>query len=146
MKNYFLLLCGLVLLGCEKDSIVISELERLDGFRALWYDQNIFDYEITQQISCFCPREYTVPKLMRIENNRLVAVNGGPFIEAYPTDFLTIDEAFDFIEDRLLENPDEARIFYDGTFGFPYSIYFDMDFTIADEEINYSFSDFYYLE
>lgn len=133
-------------MGCEKDPMIVAELERLDEFRALWYDQAIIDYEITQQITCFCSREYTVPKVMRIEDNRLVAVNGDPFVEAYPNDFLTIDEAFDYIEERLQEQPDEARIFYDGTFGFPYSIYFDMDYNFADDEINYSFSDFYYLD
>jgi len=146
MKSYFLLLCALLLMGCEKDPIIVSELARLEQFRSLWYEQDIYNYEITQQISCFCPRAFIAPKLLRIEDNRLVSVNGGPFIEAYPDDFLTIDEAFNFIEDRLREQPDEARLFYDGTFGFPYAIYFDMDYRIADEEISYSFSDFYFLE
>ena len=142
MKKILSVVSVVILGACEKDALVVSELERLDNFRNMWYAQEVHTYEITQEISCYCPREYTVPKVLQVENNRLVAVNGGPYIEEHPTEFLTINEAFDFIEERLLENPAEARIFYDGTYGFPYLFYFDMDDRIVDEEIEYSFSDF----
>ena len=144
MKNILLLLSVFFLLSCEKDRVELdSELDRLATFRNLWEAQDIDSYEMVQEVSCYCMTDFTVPKRLSIENKRLVAVNGGPFEEQFSYEFLTIDEAFDFIEDRLLQQPASARIFYDGTFGFPYSFYFDMDFRVADEEIGYSFSDFY---
>ena len=147
MKKVLLLISVFFLASCEKDIIVLdTELDRLASFRTLWESNNIDSYEMTQESSCFCASEFVFPKRLRIEDKRLVAVNGGPFEEQFSYEFLTIDEAFDFIEDRLLQQPAIARIFYDGTYGFPYSFYFDMDERIADEEIGFSFSDFYLLD
>lgn len=147
MKKPLLILFALLLVNCSKEALFIdSEIDRLNTFRDLWEAQGIDSYEMTQEVSCFCASDFRFPKRLTIENNRLVAVNGGPFDEQFPNEFMTIEEAFNFIEDRLFENPATARIFYDGTFGFPYTFYFDMDLRIADEEIGYSFSDFYIID
>ena len=119
MKKVLLLISVFFLASCEKDIIVLdTELDRLASFRTLWESNNIDSYEMTQEASCFCASEFVFPKRLRIEDKWLVAVNGGPFEKQFSYEFLTIDEAFDFIEDRLLQQPAIARIFYDGTYGF----------------------------
>lgn len=101
---------------------------------------------MTQEATCFFPGDFVFPKRLRIENNLLVSVNSGPFDEQFSYKFLTIEEAFNFIEDRLLQKPASATIFYDGIYGFPSSFYFDMDSRFADDEIGFSFSDFYIID
>ena len=119
-----------------------QEKERVDENRALWVSKEISNYQITQQVSCFCVYEYTLPKVFRVVNNELVTINGEEFEENYPTEYLTIPEAFDLIAAKLNQNPDETRIAYDSIYGFPKAFYFDMDERMADEELDVTFSDF----
>ena len=66
---------------------------------------------MTQEATCFFPGDFVFPKRLRIENNLLVSVNSGPFDEQFSYKFLTIEEAFNFIEDRLLQKPASATNF-----------------------------------
>lgn len=109
-----------------------------------WLTANIDDYQITQQVSCYCMEEVTLPKVVVVRNGSIESVNGNSLTE---NDFnvKTINDFFNYIEDRIAEDPVVSEISYDPTYGFPNSIYFDMDDRIADEEIGFTLTDFIIL-
>ena len=42
-----------------------------------WYSLNIENYEMIQQISCFCfPYEFNLPKSIKVENDEIVLIDG----------------------------------------------------------------------
>ena len=110
----------------------------------LWYSLNIDNYEMIQQISCFCfPYEFNLPKSIKVENDEIVLIDGKDPKETVGYEsFYSINSLFYFIESKLKENPDIYEINYNKEYGYPESIYFDMSEKIADEEIGYYISDF----
>lgn len=119
-----------------------QESERLAENRGLWIAKGISHYQITQQLSCFCDYAYTLPKVLVVVNNALLTVNGEEVEENYPTNYLTIPEAFELIGVKLQQQPHQARINYDPTYGFPTAFYFDRDERIADEELDITLTNF----
>ena len=110
----------------------------------LWYSLNIENYEMIQQISCFCfPYEFNLPKSIKVENDEIVLIDGKDPKETVGYEsFYSINSLFYFIESKLKENPEIYEINYNKEYGYPESIYFDMSEKIADEEIGYYISDF----
>ena len=103
----------------------------------LWYSLNIENYEMIQQISCFCfPYEFNLPKSIKVENDEIVLIDGKDPKETVGYEsFYSINSLFYFIESKLKENPEIYEINYNKEYGYPESIYFDMSKMIADEEI-----------
>ena len=110
----------------------------------LWYSLNIENYEMIQQISCFCfPYEFNLPKSIKVENDEIVLIDGKDPKETVGYEsFYSINSLFYFIESKLKENPEIYEINYNKEYGYPESIYFDMSKMFADEEIGYYISDF----
>ena len=108
----------------------------------LWYSLNIENYEMIQQISCFCfPCEFNLPKSIKVENDEIVLIDGKDPKETVGYEsFYSINSLFYFIESKLKENPEIYEINYNKEYGYPESIYFDMSKMIADEEIGYYIS------
>ncbi|MFL2632039.1 MAG: DUF6174 domain-containing protein [Candidatus Marisimplicoccus sp.] len=108
----------------------------------LWYSLNIENYEMIQQISCFCfPYEFNLPKSIKVENDEIVLIDGKDPKETVGYEsFYSINSLFYFIESKLKENPEIYEINYNKEYGYPESIYFDMSKMIADEEIGYYIS------
>jgi len=113
----------------------------LDFSEIIWQNQNIQNYTFTLQITCFCLQEYTQPKRVVVENNRVVSVEGEAIEELNDSSFRTIDGFFDYIRETLNQNPEIKTITYDSNMGYPTYIYFDISSMIADEEIGYTISD-----
>ena len=107
-----------------------------------WYSLNIENYEMIQQISCFCfPYEFNLPKSIKVENDEIVLIDGKDPKETVGYEsFYSINSLFYFIESKLKENPEIYEINYNKEYGYPESIYFDMSKMIADEEIGYYIS------
>ena len=107
-----------------------------------WYSLNIENYEMIQQISCFCfPYEFNLPKSIKVENDEIVLIDGKDPKETVGYEsFHSINSLFYFIESKLKENPEIYEINYNKEYGYPESIYFDMSKMIADEEIGYYIS------
>lgn len=133
----------LILNACTtQEGIEPSEEETLlDLSESIWQNQNIQNYTFTLQITCFCAQEYTQPKRVVVENNRVVSVEGEAIEELNDSSFRTIDGFFDYIRETLNQNPESETITYDSDMGFPTYIYFDISSMIADEEIGYTISD-----
>ena len=132
----FFVLVLIFFVSCSKE----EQLSEKD----LWFSLNIENYEMIQQISCFCfPYEFNLPKSIKVENDEIVLIDGKDPKETVGYEsFYSINSLFYFIESKLKENPDIYEINYNKEYGFPESIYFDMSEKIADEEIGYYISDF----
>ena len=132
----FFLLVLIFFVSCSKE----EQLSEKD----LWFSLNIENYEMIQQISCFCfPYEFNLPKSIKVENDEIVLIDGKDPKETVGYEsFFSINSLFYFIESKLKENPEIYEINYNKEYGYPESIYFDMSKMIADEEIGYYISDF----
>ena len=132
----FFVLVLIFFVSCSKE----EQLSEKD----LWFSLNIENYEMIQQISCFCfPYEFNLPKSIKVENDEIVLIDGKDPKETFGYEsFFSINSLFYFIESKLKENPEIYEINYNKEYGYPESIYFDMSKMIADEEIGYYISDF----
>jgi len=132
----FFVLVLIFFVSCSKE----EQLSEKD----LWFSLNIENYEMIQQISCFCfPYEFNLPKSIKVENDKIVLIDGKDPKETVGREsFYSINSLFYFIESKLKENPEIYEINYNKEYGYPESIYFDMSKMIADEEIGYYISDF----
>lgn len=134
------LILVLLTFSCVKNTEVLPE-EELSVEEQKWRDQNLKSYEFTLQISCFCIREYTLPKRVVVQNNEVVQVDDTPYEELNDSAIQTIDGYFDFIRETRKQNPDEEEITYDTDLGYPSYIFFDISYQMADEEIRYTISE-----
>lgn len=134
------LILVLLTFSCVKNTEVLPE-EELSVEEQKWRDQNLASYEFTLQISCFCIREYTLPKRVVVQNNEVVQVDDTPYKELNDSAIQTIDGYFDFIRETRKQNPDEEEITYDTDLGYPTYIFFDISYQMADEEIRYTISE-----
>jgi hypothetical protein len=134
------LILVLLTFSCVKNTEVLPE-EELSVEEQKWRDQNLASYEFTLQISCFCIREYTLPKRVVVQNNEVVQVDDTPYEELNDSAIQTIDGYFDFIRETRKQNPDEEEITYDTNLGYPTYIFFDISYQMADEEIRYTISE-----
>ena len=142
MKLYFAPLFLLfIFLNCTKNTEVISE-DEVQLQEQKWKKQGIIDYEFTSQISCFCQTDYTLPKTIVVKSNEILSVNGVDCADLEYETHKTIDEFFDYIEERQNQNPVIENLDFDSIYGFPSYIYFDISEMIADDEIGYIITNF----
>ena len=144
MKLYFAPIFLLfIILNCTKKTGVIPEDElNLQEQEKKWKKQGITDYEFTSQISCFCQSDYTLPKAIVVKNHEIQSINGVAYANLEYENHMTIDELFDYIEDRQNKNPVIENLEFDSVYGFPSYIYFDISEMIADDEIGYTITNF----
>ena len=144
MKLYFAPIFLLfIILNCTKKTGVIPEDElNLQEQEKKWKKQGITDYEFTSQISCFCQSDYTLPKAIVVKNNEIQSINRVAYANLEYENHMTIDELFDYIEDRQNKNPVIENLEFDSVYGFPSYIYFDISEMIADDEIGYTITNF----
>ena len=144
MKLYFAPIFLLfIILNCTKKTGVIPEDElNLQEQEKKWKKQGITDYEFTSQISCFCRSDYTLPKAIVVKNDEIQSINGVAYANLEYENHMTIDELFDYIEDRQNKNPVIENLEFDSVYGFPSYIYFDISEMIADDEIGYTIINF----
>ena len=142
MKLYFAPLFLLfIFLNCTKNTEVISE-DEVQLQEQKWKEQGITDYEFTSQISCFCQTDYTLPKTIVVKSNEILSVNGVDYADLEYETHKTIDEFFDYIEERQNQNPVIENLEFDSIYAFPSYIYFDISEMIADDEIGYTITNF----
>ena len=144
MKLYFAPIFLLfIILNCTKKTGIIPEDKlNLQEQEKKWKKQGITDYEFTSQISCFCQSDYTLPKAIVVKNNEIQSINRVAYANLEYENHMTIDELFDYIEDRQNKNPVIENLEFDSVYGFPSYIYFDISEMIADDEIGYTITNF----
>jgi hypothetical protein len=141
-----LLIFSLLFIGfisCDsKDIVVETDLSTLEKQQQLWESKGIDSYSFTQRISCFCPYEYTQPKEVVVWDGVIVSVAGVAYDAELQQSILTVAARFDYIRKSLAREPEMFSVEYDAVYGFPSRFYFDFSFMIADEEVDYTFTDF----
>jgi hypothetical protein len=136
MRHLFLLL--LVLGSCTK---ALNSGE-LSVNQSKWDSKKVLNYEFTLQINCFCTQERVGPHLIRVNDGKIVLVNGLPYDISKTGPLMNIDELFVFIKTSLDKNPYHKSVEYNSSFGYPQKVYFDFVKEMADEEIGYQITGF----
>lgn len=112
---------------------------------ALWQQQKINTYVIDFQRICFCQPDLTQPVTLSVENHNLseaIYLSGSAVNQSNYLHFYTINKAFLLIQEAFDKNAAEIRVVYDQEFGFPSSVFIDYDKRLADEELQFKFSNF----
>ena len=117
----------------------------LDKARDLWEKSKITQYEFVQTRTCFCPTDYTRAMKYNVNNNSIVGLvtyqdNGSIVSGDKYEGLMTVESAFDLIQDSIDNNVASIIVEYDPTYGYPTKISIDTSEMIADEEMYYTFS------
>lgn len=121
-----------------------------------WLSKKQQNYTFTLQRSCHCLPEYTTPMQITVENGKVVsAFTESLMVELRPdgseadsvmidvTDrAMTIDQLFKEIQQSIDNNAASINVKYDPRWGYPTSIYIDLDKRMADEELAFTISKF----
>ena len=136
--RYSVLIIVCLLYSCIKP---VNDNE-LASNKAKWDNKNIFSYEFTLTINCFCTQERVGPHLIKVVDNQIVSVNNQPYDPGTTGELMTIDDLFNFVATSIDRNPYRKTIEYNSTFGYPQSVWFDFNKTMADEELGYQVNGF----
>jgi hypothetical protein len=128
----------LLLFSCTKS----QESDEFSISEAKWNKLNISNYEFTLRVNCFCPQEVAGPHIIKVVNDTIQSVNGQPFDPTTMGLLMTVDALFTFVGKSIDRKPYQKRITYNSQFGYPESVYFDFEKTMADEEIGYQITGF----
>jgi hypothetical protein len=137
MRNTVFLVV-LFFLSCTKS----GENEDFSRNRALWEKKNLSNYEFTLTVSCFCPEDVTEPHLLKVVDDTIASVNDIPYNPSTMGLLMTIDELFTYVGNSIESKPYQKSITYNSLYGYPESVYFDFEKTMADEEIGYRITGF----
>ncbi len=126
-----------------------QEQADLDAARALWNSKEHNSYDVTEAASCFCTETYRRPIWFQVvggvvqpdtvvyadenEDEDEVDLEMSPML-------MTVEDAFDMIQEAIDNNADSVTVTYDPELGYPMSIAIDTSEMIADEEKYYTFS------
>lgn len=101
-------------------------------------------YQYDYRNNCFCGPDTRLPVRVTIRNGARVSVvtleDAAPIPPNRWGDFLTVEEAFDTIEQALNDGAATIQAVYDETLGYPREVFIDFDERIADEEQGFTFN------
>ena len=108
----------------------------------LWNSMGIQSYSFDLMVSCYFIIDE--PYSITVVEGEPTSITGNEEWghEGIP---LTIEELFTKIKDLLSQEPYQHSLEFDPEYGYPTSVYFDMDEQIADEEIGYTIENFQIL-
>ena len=146
MNNKILVLVqiSLIFVGCGLSNPNQTE-DVIAQNRKRWERQKIVHYQVTQKLSCFCTPMTREPKIIEVDQGKIIAINGVE-MENGSKMGKTIPEFFDWIEEKKVRNPFISEYTFDGKYGFPNMIYFNMEENMEDEELRYVLTDFEILD
>jgi Family of unknown function (DUF6174) len=115
----------------------------LDANLALWLDAGIDDYDYVMQRSCFCSPEFTQPGRVRVRDGTIDSVaDPDDRTPLDPAGYLTLLDLFGVVQQAIDAEADGLAVTYDATRGFPASVWVDFDELIADDEYEYTATEF----
>jgi hypothetical protein len=133
-----IILIVLLLFSCTKS----GENQDLLRNQAIWDKKNLNNYEFTLTVSCYCPEAVAGPHLIKVVDDTIVSVNDKPYDPLTVGLLMTIDELFTYVGKSIERKPYQKSITYNSLYGYPESVYFDFEKTMADEEIGYRITGF----
>ena len=136
--RYLIFSFAILLFSCAKS----AEDKDLSSNQSKWNKKNIAIYEFTLTINCFCPQERVGPHVIKVVDGQIVSVNNMPYDPDATGELMTIDDLFTFVATSIERHPYRKTIEYNSTFGYPQTVWFDFNKTMADEEIGYQITGF----
>ncbi|NRD72452.1 hypothetical protein HQQ94_04160 [Shewanella sp. VB17] len=115
------------------------------GAYSQWYKEGTVNYGYDFKRSCYCQDSGTVYRITVINNKVVSAFNVDTDVEVednYLASFKTIEMLFS----ELMQANNTAHIInssFDYEYGYPKSVFIDMDPRMADEEISYTIEGMY---
>jgi hypothetical protein len=117
----------------------------LGAARARWAEQRLSSYRITSQTGCFCGSDFVAPIRLVVVADKVTAASYVADQRAVSDTILrnqlTVEDAFDKIQDALDRKAVDLQVTYDPQLGYPRSIQIDYSKMIADEEWSLKLSD-----
>jgi hypothetical protein len=136
--RYLTFFLALLFFSCTKS----GENADLSANLSKWNKQNISNYEFTLTVNCFCSEAVAGPHLIKVVDDTIASVNDQPYNPSTMSLLMTIDELFTYVRKGIERDPYQKSITYNYLYGYPESVYFDFEKTMADEEIGYQISGF----
>jgi hypothetical protein len=137
-------LAGLALLAaaisCSDATAPLPQMAELQAARLRWRAQNLHDYAVVVQHSCFCG--YVSPLYTVVLDDTVAGVvdlQSGASID--PRVCESVDDLFAVIESAIQRHAEVIRAEFDPEKGFPTAIELDGAARIADDEIFYRITD-----
>ena len=134
---YFIVL-AFSIFSCEDSKSNISSLEES---QEKWNSHSLKSYRMNLNIVCNC---IPTPDIdIRVDDGKISLINANgssyvnPDIDSTFWHAKTVDGLFSFIDEKLSENPFQKTLKFNSKYGYPEEIFFDIEETIADEEIGY---------
>jgi len=136
-------------IGSTPDPKMRQIKRRYEANLKKWQARKLQNYTFTLQRSCFCLPEYTTPMTITVNNGKIVsAVTESLMVEMKDDGSettpkmvdvsdraMTVDQLFNEIKQAIENNAASVNVRYDARWGYPRSIYIDLDRRMADEEI-----------
>jgi uncharacterized protein DUF6174 len=143
-------LISIVLLGCScdyssKKDPLDGERRKLSENRSLWNQQNIEDYQFNFHQSCFCGPDITREKTIVVSGNTISEafyIDTSEYLTEEELDrLMTIDERYEYIENKIDETPDQLEVIYNPEYGYPEEIHIDHYREAIDDEVSFYISE-----
>jgi hypothetical protein len=136
-----LLVCALVWSAAGCDDPTSSERSELNANRQLWASQEIVSYRYQYRLNCFCGGPGAEPVAIEVSDGEVVRVTLQETGEDLPpselSDYPTIDDLFELIDNWLSLDPYDARAEYHDELGYPVDVFIDFIENAIDEELGF---------
>lgn len=145
LKNSLIALLVILLFsGCNGSNDESALEAEFNAAKAKWDQQNVSNYQITTQRSCFCiPRDEVVNIVEQNQLRNAFYVGSGQNLTSEElVNQKTIDEYFELIKQAINDRVFSLFVSYDATLGYPIQISIDFNQALADDEISYQLTDF----
>jgi Family of unknown function (DUF6174) len=121
-----------------------ATLAALGAARRLWNAQAASDYMIDFQRTCFCLER--LPVRLFVSQGRIRRVVRRDTGAALPASawepYLSVEQLFDFLEERARGGAYEVRVRFDPQYGYPADVWVDSDRQLADEEVGFTLANY----
>lgn len=136
-------------IGNKPDPKMPQIKRRYEANLKKWQARKLQNYTFTLQRSCFCLPEYTTPMTITVNNGKIVSAVAESLMVEIKDDgsettpkmvdvsdrAMTVDQLFNEIKQAIDNKAASVNVKYDARWGYPRSIYIDLDTRMADEEI-----------
>jgi len=136
-----LLVGALVSIAAGCDDPTGAERDELNANRELWRSQEIVSYRFEYRLNCFCGGPGSEPVAIEVSDDEVVRVTlqetGEDLPASEASDYPTIEELFELIDNWLSLDPHEARTEYHDELGYPIDVWIDFIENAIDEELGF---------
>ncbi len=121
-----------------------ATIAALQAARRLWNAQAASDYAIDFQRTCFCLERLPVRLFVRqgLIRGVLHRDTGAELPASEWEPYLSVEQLFDFLEERARGGAYEVRVRFDAQYGFPADVWVDSERQQADEEVGFTLGNY----